>query len=353
MLCVTCTDMAALGGSHPETCYGRYGAMPIQSARYLQELALRILLQTMSTTAARYGRTIKPILSVGMAFYVRVFVEVNDDKAGVNKASLNIGAVYQSTQCPSFHTVKHGQYGRGNKQIYQPSRAPLVPCCEETGGQFKVAGPAWLGPLHDFDIVDEAISRLEKPDGTEFPLHTKTRLHGLLTAVSEELSDIPLYYTLPDLCHTLRCQSPPLNKVKAALVNAGYRVSAYHKEPQAIKTDAPNRIVWDVMRAWCKDNPVAKDSKNKKRRKGKDTSSDSNKENSENKDAGSKILAVEPSISVDFTIPKSFENRKKAQRYPMNPEENWGPKKAASGYKRKRSTKPENPQKENSSHPAS
>mmetsp|Transcript_58028 Transcript_58028/g.86214 ORF Transcript_58028/g.86214 Transcript_58028/m.86214 type:complete len:123 (-) Transcript_58028:1332-1700(-) len=84
MLCVTCTDMAALGGSHPETCYGRYGAMPIQSARYLQELALRILLQTMSTTAARYGRTIKPILSVGMAFYVRVFVEVNDDKAGVS-----------------------------------------------------------------------------------------------------------------------------------------------------------------------------------------------------------------------------------------------------------------------------
>lgn len=29
MLAVTCTDMAALGGSHPETCYGRYGSMPI------------------------------------------------------------------------------------------------------------------------------------------------------------------------------------------------------------------------------------------------------------------------------------------------------------------------------------
>jgi len=88
MLCVTCTDMAALGGSHPETAYGRYGGMPIQRAKYLHEFALRILLQSLAVTAARYGRTIKPILSVGMAFYVRVFVEVNDDKAGVSKTAV-------------------------------------------------------------------------------------------------------------------------------------------------------------------------------------------------------------------------------------------------------------------------
>jgi tRNA (guanine26-N2/guanine27-N2)-dimethyltransferase len=83
MLCVTCTDMAALGGSHPETCYGRYASMPIPNARYLQEVALRILLCSVATTAAKYGRTIRPILSVGMNFYIRCFVEVYDDKAGV------------------------------------------------------------------------------------------------------------------------------------------------------------------------------------------------------------------------------------------------------------------------------
>ena len=76
LLAATCTDMAALGGSHPETCYGRYGAMPIQRAGYLQELALQILLYHLSVVAGRYGRTIKPVLSVGMAFYCRVFVEV-------------------------------------------------------------------------------------------------------------------------------------------------------------------------------------------------------------------------------------------------------------------------------------
>jgi len=84
LMCITCTDMAALGGSHPETCYGRYGAFPVQRSGYLQELALRILLYHISIIAGRYGRTIRPLLSVGMAFYCRVFVEVWDDKAGVS-----------------------------------------------------------------------------------------------------------------------------------------------------------------------------------------------------------------------------------------------------------------------------
>ena len=90
MLTITCTDLAALGGSHPETCYGRYGAFPLQRSGYLQELALRILLYHLSVIAGRYGRTIKPILSVGMNFNVRVVVEVYDDKAGVSgiKASM-------------------------------------------------------------------------------------------------------------------------------------------------------------------------------------------------------------------------------------------------------------------------
>jgi len=84
LLAITCTDMAALGGSHPETCYGRYAGFPVTRSGYLQELALRILLYHVSVTAGRYGRTIRPVLSVGMAFYCRVFVEVHDDKAGVS-----------------------------------------------------------------------------------------------------------------------------------------------------------------------------------------------------------------------------------------------------------------------------
>lgn len=332
MLNVTCTDMAALGGSHPETCYGRYGSMPLQRAAYLQEVALRILLKSLAETAAKYGRTIRPILSVGMDFYIRCFVEVYDDKAGINDLSLQIGSVFQSSQCSSFLTLPHGQHGR-SKHVYQSTRAPSA--CEETGAPFKVVGPMWLAPMHDRDVVLEALARLGNKNDNQGHMKfmaTRNRLEGLLTSVSEELPDVPLYYTLPDLCHVVNCCSPTLAQVRAAIVNAGYRVSGYHKEPQAIKTDAPNRVVWDVMRAWCKANPP----KISKKKQKKLAANETDNANGEPKQvsAADKILAVEPSIEVDFTVPKGGKG-KKVSRFPQNPEKNWGPKKAASG-KRKR-----------------
>lgn len=319
LLCITCTDMAALGGSHPETAYGRYASLPIQSARYLQELALRILLHTISVSAARYGRTIRPVLSVGMAFYVRVFVEVNDDKQGVTDLSLNIGNVYQSTKCPSFVVLPHGIKGGNKKNVYQSIR--LTPShCEETGAPFKVGGPLWLGPLHDQQVITSALDRLSSPDNTCPDMKiiaTRARLQGLLTSVSEEI-DTPLYFQLPDLCQTLHSSCPPQRSFMAALRSAGYQVSGYHKDPSAIKTNAPNSVVWDALRQWVKENPLAK------------TPAEGS--------PAALILAKEPSSTVfDFTIPKSAlkKNNSTVRRFPQNPEKHWGPKRMASGFKRK------------------
>ena len=316
MLNITCTDMAALGGSHPETCYGRYAAFPIQRAGYLQELALRILWYSIASTAAKYGRTVKPILSVGMDFYVRVFGEVYDDKAGVNDLSLKTGHVYQSKHCPSFKVVPTGQKGGKNGNGYQAGQPPSM-CCEETGAPYKVAGPLWLGPLHDPAVIEEALKRLESKD-TKPSLEwiaTKDRLRGLLTTCSEELNDCPLFYRLPDLCQTLKVSAPSVKVVRAALENAGYRFSGYHKDPQAIKTDAPNRILWDILRAHYATHKPKKEPAPES--------------------AAAKILAKEPSIEVDFTSRGNQPKKLDVSRFPLNPERNWGPKKAASGIKRK------------------
>ena len=329
--------MAALGGSHPETAYGRYGSLPLQSAKYLQELAVRILLYTISISAAKYGRTIKPILSVGMNFYVRVFVEVYNDKRGVSDLCLKMGNVYQSTQCSSFITIPHGQKGGKNGNGYQSTRVnPSI--CPETGAQFKVGGPLWLGPLHDQSVVSVALKRLASGGGGSTTttssneispnmnlIATRSRLEGLLTSVSEEL-DNPLYYTLPGLCLVLKCTSPPMKSFKAAIVNAGYKVSGYHKEPGAIKTDAPGHVIWDIMRAWVDQNPLKK-----KPAEGSATF---------------KILAVERKLTdVDFTAPKKSwtkKGEKKITRFPQNPEKNWGPKRAATGIVSSSSSKTSN-----------
>ena len=59
MLCVTCTDMAVLSGNHSEACFAKYGSMSVQ-AKHCHEMALRVVLASLATNAARYKRCAEP-----------------------------------------------------------------------------------------------------------------------------------------------------------------------------------------------------------------------------------------------------------------------------------------------------
>lgn len=324
LLCITCTDMGVLSGGHPETCYAKYGSMPTKG-KYLHEMALRIVLHSLEAQANRYRRHIVPILSLSIDFYVRLFVRVFTSPAEVKNSCLKASYVYQSLGCGSFFLQP---VGRKSKNNFNPCLTLGDGQCSQTGSRFKIGGPIWNPPIYDMDWVTLLLERVENYRGP-FPPATRKRIHGMLTSVSEELPDAPLFYTLPDICSTLHCNSPRMVDVQAALVNAGYRVSQQHKEPQAIKTDAPDNIVWDIMRCWVRKHPV-----NEKRR---------------TKSPGQAILRRDPELEADFTIPSALLQKKPATRYQQNPEPYWGPKSRATGNKRRESessdTSPERPMK--------
>ena len=316
LLCVTCTDMRALGGGSPETCYGRYAAIPIQRAGYLQEMAVRILLQFMATTAAKYGRIIRPRLSVGMDFYVRVFVTVHEDRNSVRDLSLRIGKVFQSTQCQSFVIVPEAIMGGDKGNVFRAARAPST--CEETGASYKIGGPLWLGPMHDKAMVGKALERLSATKGGSSKpdlqyITTKNRLQALLQHCAEELPDVPLFYRVNDMARLCKMSPPPLADIHAFLLNAGYRVSGYHKDPNATKTDAPNHVLWDIIRAFAAKDPPKKP-----------LPEDS---------AAHAILAKPIQTKVDFRRPLKGLRQKRTKtdvaRFPSNPRANWGPRKKA------------------------
>ena len=152
----------------------------------------------------------------------------------------------------------------------------------------------------------------------EMHISTHNRLTGLLSLISEELKDVPLYYTLPELASTVHLPTPIMIEIQSAILNAGYRVSSAHHEATSIKTDAPPSVVWDVMRAYCKINPPLGSTKRDKRRP------------EGHKDVGGLILSKEPKIEVCFDVPQVLKqllkNRPDAARFPHNPEANWGPK---------------------------
>merc|ERR1711971_1500693 len=113
---------------------------------------------------------------------------------------------------------------------------PVPQECPHCAARFKMAGPIWLGPLHDPSSVGQ-LATLVAARGDAFA--SQKKLSGLLSVVADELPDVPLFYNLTDLCHVLRSTVPGMHAFRSALVNAGYRVSGFHTEPYAFKTDAP------------------------------------------------------------------------------------------------------------------
>lgn len=308
LLLVTATDMAVLCGNNGEACFSKYGSYPLHKP-YCHEMAIRILLACLHSTAARHKRYIVPVLSCSIDFYVRVFVRVYYSAAECKNAALKIGYVYQSQGCDSFYWQRVGRkFTKGNSVKYGPSVGLPVPSitCPETGANYSVGGPFWMEPLHDLEWVNGVLS-LIKADNSRFA--ASQRLIGLLTSCAEEIHDSPLYLALHDVCRTLKCSSPRAEIFKSALLNAGYRVSGTHCNPLGIKTDAPWSVIWDIMRCWIQDHPVKPNPGS----------------------YAEKILSKEPELKANFSravqaMRRDKKGKNKVARFPPNPEANWGPK---------------------------
>ncbi|EFN59063.1 hypothetical protein CHLNCDRAFT_29505, partial [Chlorella variabilis] len=280
LLLVTATDMAVLCGNNGEACYAKYGSYPLHKP-YCHEMALRILLASLEQHAARHKRHIRPVLSLSIDFYIRIFVRVYTSAAEVKNSATRLGYVWQSTGCDSFYWQRVGRKavkGGGNSVKYMPGAGPAVPQqCPETGAGFQMGGPFWAEPLHDPEWVAGLLDQVRR-DKENLPAFDK--LHSLLTTVGEELGDQPLYLNLHDICKTLRTSPPRSEAFRSALVNAGYRVSGTHANPLGIKTDAPWSVVWDIMRCWVGEHPVKTPAPGS---------------------AAEKILAKEPEVKADFS----------------------------------------------------
>lgn len=309
LLCITCTDMAILCGNHAEACFGKYGGMSL-ATKYCHEMALRIVLQTIETAANRYGRYMVPILSLSVDFYVRMFVRVYTSPATVKFSASKKALVYHCIGCSSFHLQRMGKVTQREKKPPQFTPAigpPVGTRCDNCGGKFKLGGPIWADPIHNQEFVDQLLTHIQDNQDS---FNTSDRMEGTLSVISEELKDCPLYYTTSSLSNIIHTTSMAQLKFRSALLHAGYKVSITHTSAEAVKTDAPPSVVWDIMRAWAKLNPV-------------------NEKRLSKTSPATAILKKESSIEVCFDI-RSDANPKsrvlKLLRFQENPEANWGPK---------------------------
>ncbi|SBT47723.1 N(2),N(2)-dimethylguanosine tRNA methyltransferase, putative [Plasmodium ovale wallikeri] len=132
---------------------------------------------------------------------------------------------------------------------YKSSKLHVSNKCEECGGDMQIGGPIYIGKLHNIDFIHTCISLLEHLQ--DYNLNTiKSRERILINfrCLKQEIN-IPLYYNMPALFRNFKICSFSRKLLVNALLNLNYEVSYFHKDPDSVKTNAPNHIFMDVFRA--------------------------------------------------------------------------------------------------------
>ena len=288
LLCVTCTD-SAIFASHGylEKTYSQYGGLPLKGEP-CHEGGLRLLLHAIASSAARYGMSIEPLLSLSIDYYIRVFVRVrkspNDVKLLAGKTMIvyhcDSGCGAWSTQFLARNKVtsnKNGDKGYKHSFAAGPSADEH---CQHCGFKTHLSGPMYGGPLHNVGFIERVLAQLNDVERETYPTHD--RIEGMLRTAMEEITfgvkqdkpngvnntqlldplipkadpaDIdhhPFFFIPSSIAKVLHCSAPPLAPLRGALRHAGFKVSMSHCKPGSIKTDASWKDIWHIMLEWVR-----------------------------------------------------------------------------------------------------
>ncbi|RKF54431.1 tRNA -dimethyltransferase [Erysiphe neolycopersici] len=389
LLCVTCTDAAVWASNGwPEKCFALYGGLPLKGP-LSHEAGLRLILHAIATSAARYGLAITPLLSLSIDFYARIFVRVHRSAQHVKFLAGKTMIVYNcdvgcgawSTQMLGrnrFATTKKGNEMWKHGLEQGPSANQN---CTECGFKTHIGGPMYAGPLHNPEFIRRILDGLKDVD--EEIYQTIPRIQGMLTVALEEcltenhrngdqvnsidsqknktstpldsvdethtmtdhasIDPAPFLFMLPALSKVLHTVTPHENAIRGALRHLGYRATRSHTKGGCIKTDAPWKVIWRIMRAWTQERAPIKEGAIRENTAGWKilglglSEEEKRKRNLEEAEAY-------PRPKTDGLLPDSDlknivfdeklgsdKDRNGLVRYQRNPRENWGPMARAKG----------------------
>ncbi|KPM35077.1 tRNA (guanine(26)-N(2))-dimethyltransferase [Neonectria ditissima] len=291
LLCITCTDSAVWAGhSYCEKTYALYGGIPIKGM-HSHEGGLRLVLNAVATSAARYGLTIEPLLSLSIDFYTKFFIRVTKSPQSVKFLAAKTMLIYSCDYgCGAWETQplmrsKPTPNKKGSAAFYKHTMA-LGPTtdrfCQHCGSKMHINGPMYGGHIHSKEFIQRLLKQIPEADRSVYG--TLPRLEGMLrTALEEHLAgpevaepvdpkDAQLatvdhypFFVIPSkLANVVSCSTPSEDMFRGALMHLGYRTTRSHCRPGSIKTDAPWSTIWWVMTEWIRQKSPIKEANIKK-----------------------------------------------------------------------------------------
>lgn len=293
LLCVTCTDAGVFASTgYLEKTFSQYGGLPLKGL-HSHEGGLRIILHGIAVSAARYGLSIEPLLSLSIDFYIRVFVRVYRSPAEVKFFAGKTMAVYNCDEgCGAWKTQYLAQTraikakNGGSFYKFTLAQAPSTNSfCEHCGFKTHLSGPMWGGPIHNPHFIRRILDALPSLDKNSYG--TIPRIEGMLSVAYQEAlfgmshdnasdsdeiitrpvpqteptlrDNHPFFFNLCTLAGILHCVGPSDAVFCAALKRLGYRTGRSHAKAGSIRTDAPWSVVWEVMREWMRQKAPVKE----------------------------------------------------------------------------------------------
>ncbi|KRX01914.1 hypothetical protein PPERSA_05753 [Pseudocohnilembus persalinus] len=288
LLCITCTDSKVLCGPDQQKCFYQYGTSRAKVPAF-QENALRIVLYTVQNIASKYGKSIVPLFSyMQKEFYCRLFIQIKNSRSEAAKTYAQVGNVYYCEQCYNYHTHTYGKEKnfkqdqqeqqqvqnnkkkdddkeevkekkqdakQENKQYLKYNANYLkLPSnvCEMCGSYYHINGPLWLGELHNKEFINKLLHSLESE---EMELQSSKKITGLLKSVLNEFETFhdqvpPLGISPQRVLKLMRTQQPSKKELESAFKSLGYQFCPTFTNPDIYKTDAPNNIIYDIVKKY-------------------------------------------------------------------------------------------------------
>ncbi|EGW34519.1 uncharacterized protein SPAPADRAFT_59952, partial [Spathaspora passalidarum NRRL Y-27907] len=142
LLLVTCTDAGVLAGSgYPEKCFALYGGNNFGSA-YINsecnhEAGIRLILNSIANTAAKYKKTIEPLLCLSIDYYFRLFIRVKTSPINVKNHASKTVLAYGCNGCGHKLIQPLGAHKKG-KYSYPKVSPGVASQCEYCGDSFNL-----------------------------------------------------------------------------------------------------------------------------------------------------------------------------------------------------------------------
>ncbi len=203
------TDLQVLNGLFQGACKRKYGGIPVR-VEYGNEMAIRLILGSLRSVAARLGVKMIPMFVESEMHYYRTYVRI------LNRTDQeeNLGYIIHCKNC-----------GHRKTSLEQQQE------CELCKSKISIAGPLWIGKIFDKEFVKNMIDEISN---LKINKSCEKTLHKCL----EESEMAATYFTLDEIAKKVKSSPPKLEKIISNLKENGFTSSITSFNPTGFRTNA-------------------------------------------------------------------------------------------------------------------